>query len=261
MSRGTPGFRPRSSVGASVGSDSTWTKSRRPAIRRERRTLAIDDLDNVLELAFQEWTKSECAKDVKGLTRLLSTQIAKQSIHTGVYSKTDKLWNSKWSSSHIPKDQKDVILLSRDPDGKEPLAIIQVGTRNEEWWTTFQRGNDRVVVLLAPLKEEEQMQREPILFVTLTIENNMESNSIASKLGVFLCYPSSRRQYRMSLLRNSHSKTLMEASKAFGRFLRTTYSFDIWIQDEEAIYNDYQPLSSSCCLVNGSRVSMILCCV
>jgi hypothetical protein len=228
-----------------------------PYLRRVRRTLAIDDLDHLLELAFQEWTKSECANGAKGLTGLLSTQIAKQTIHTGVYSKTDKLWKSKWKSRNTLKEKQDVILLSRDPDGEEPIAIIRVGTNNEEWWTTFERGHDRVKGLLAPSQEEDHMQKQAILFATLTIESNVKTNSIASKLGIFLCDPYSRRgQYKMALLRYSPSESLGEASKAFGRFLRTSFSFAVWIQDDEANFADYERLSSDCCLVNGTRVSL-----
>jgi len=200
-----------------------------------------DNLDSILKDSVNEW-EDKGQKGEKALTAWLSTKINAHAISTGVYSNKEMYVKSKTGATGYID-----ILLSGTPGAMDRLAVVEVGLNNADWWAKFQQGSKYVDYLMESPKE----QKEPLLLGTLTLETNPRR----TKLGVFLCVPSSslpKAHYRIIALGYTVSTTLEDASKAFGQFLRTTSWFSDWRGLTST--DDYQYLSSNCCRVGGTKV-------
>ncbi len=115
--------------------------------------------------------------------------------------------------------------------GEGCLAVIEVGFVNSECWKNVHQGTQYVDDMLESLKDrqtdQEQEQKQALLLPILTLE----PESCKSKLGVFLCAPSSsipKAQFRIIALSYTISLDLENASKSFGQFLRTVSWVSKW---------------------------------
>jgi hypothetical protein len=219
-----------------------------PFLSRERRKLTNDnDLDQLLQDSVEYCQSNNTWKETV-LTGRLSEMIMDQAKKTGLYA--DKEVNLKTVDDQ--RGRLDILLSS---EKKERLAVIEVGLDNSIWFEKFNQSYKYINLMIRPSKEDEA-QKKPLLLATLTIQFNKTTTSYQSKLGVFLCVPITRKSkpyYRMILLGNTFSMTLDEASKAFGRFLRTTSWFSDWIRAEPQTTDGYEYLSSNCCLVENEE--------
>lgn len=220
-----------------------------PYLSRERRTIENDNLDSALE---QSVPKEENLNNNPELIKHLFTNINNQTIQTGIHSHKEVYVESKRKMGVMD------IVLSRDSGGRDRLAVIQVGLNNSDWWEKFYHGSFYVDALMESSTDGDlgmqQKQTEPLLLAALTIETNKGTDGCQSKLGVFLCIPSSSRRnasHRIISLKYTISKTLEDASKAFGLFLRTTVWFSDWLTAEPNPKDGYQLLGPTCCLVEG----------
>ncbi len=216
-----------------------------PFLSQQRRNIQNHHVDKILQQSFNEWTNNGDLKETM-LMKKLSDNIADLALQTTVHAENEVVVQKRCGGI-----ERIDVLLSSNTDEKEPLAIIKVGLDNGDWWAKFDQGTKYVNSLM-----ESSMER-PLLFATLTISKVFKQ----SKLGVFMCVPSSspssnnpNANYRMIALGYTVSNTLKDASKAFGQLLRTTAWFSDWIAAEPTSAATFQYLSSNCCLVGGTHV-------
>jgi hypothetical protein len=231
------------------------------------------NLDSLFEAAVNEWvTESPDPKNRRetAFTKILSRQIETE---TGFNSHAEAYLNYCSSSSNLQRQCRPDILFwdlsstSKEPPSRgtaataeaRPLALIEVGRNNSEWWMKLDQ-NSKYLDAMLKQKQKNPLLRfvEPLLFAVLTLEgegnDDESSSSFRAKLGVFLCVPKNDREdYRMALLWRVSPCSLQEASNAFGRFLRVTSSFAEWRKNKKEV--GYQYLSSSCCRVGDDQVS------
>jgi hypothetical protein len=218
------------------------------------------DFDKVFEEVVVTWRKKH-KKEESHLTKALAEAIEMRNDDTGFHAKSEA-WIQRDSITYGAID----ILLTPEKKASEttaptPLAAIEVGRYGKDWWKKL----DQNLKYLANMGTYQCGKRleftEPLLMVVLTIEGEDGGADVKFevRLGVFLCAPKSSTSiddYRMSLLWHSRTKTLKEASKDFGRLLRTTSDFGRWREDfgrwreeKEIIDETWTYLGPNCCKV------------
>lgn len=221
------------------------------------------NLDNILSPSIADWKKEETLLEPK-LTELIAANITKTAIKTGISCENEV----NVVSSTDTQGRMDV-LLSRDSDNNEPLAVIEVGLDHSKWWKKFDQGFQYVKMVLESRRHEQgqeqgqgedQKEKQPVLLAVLTVETNKATAACRCKLGVFLCvqssncsYTHSDADYRIILLRFTIARNLAQASSTFGQFLRTTIWFSHWLMADPAEADEYHYLSSNCCLVRKRK--------
>jgi len=233
------------------------------------------EFDSMLSHAVQEWVEKSPTKKKRTkaqLTQLLSDKIQNECSKTGFYTDTKVAVDDGNIPAFIPanrsKPQID-ILLTPSPDGKDskvsstPFAVIGVGCKNAYWWKKV----DQNIKFLSRMGDHQPDTRlrfkEPLLCAVLTIEDE-EEKLIQVKLGAFLCSPNdaSGGHNNFQLTRLWHVKTndLEEASKAFGKLLRTTSDFSRWREASPDVHR-FEYFSSNCSrvgnFVSGVRIPMV----
>jgi hypothetical protein len=180
-------------------------------------------------------------------------------IKTGFHS--DEEVFVKTTDDANSKNQSRIdILLSPNKKGdaaeSTPLAVIEVGRIDSEWWSKLDQNMKYIEKLGTSQKDPSLRFEKPLLCVVLTIDNNKASGELLFKLGVFLCSPKessgTRTDFRMTLLWHVETMDLGKASEAFGRLLRATSDFNRWRESDDK--PDYEYFSSNCCRV-GEYVS------
>jgi hypothetical protein len=214
------------------------------------RVIAKDNLDKVLKDSILEWRAN--SRKEPDLTYILSEKIMEESKQTGLLSDNEKPVTLNHEKS---KGRTDLLLSSFDEKKRlKPLAVIEVGLNNSEWWKKFQQGTKYIDALFEHEQKDHPKCVDPLLVAALTIPKSSLGEPWESKFGVFLCVPPSDTSHatcRIILLWHTRTSTLEAVSEAFGRFLRITASFADWRQNAAA---EYQYFSSSCCGV-GKHVS------
>jgi len=177
----------------------------------------------------------------------------------------------------------DIALFKQVKEEPRPLMIIEVGLQGADWWKKFcqnvqyaqfmSRGSLTSTNTGTPNNgkppqgpSKKLVGKSPLLLAVMTIDDKRQDQETSSnqnfvvKLGVFLCFwnknkENERDTLRISLLWQSKTGTLGDASKAFGSLLRGVCDFSSWIDKKDE--NDYEYFSSNCCRV-GKMVSFLL---
>jgi hypothetical protein len=204
----------------------------------------IKTLDGILETALREWVITPNSVETH-LTKRMSTLIELEFGNTGFHSAAEV--GVKYENR--PKDGKIDILLSNS-SSSTPLAIIEVGLHDNEWWKKL----DQNVKYLDSFGDHQRDPRlrfdVPLLFAVLTIEGEKTTKERRYKLGVFFCTPKERDDdCRMSLLAQFCTNNRQLAAKAFGRVLRATYFLDKW-RNKTRVDKTVEYFSSNCCRVD-----------
>jgi len=105
--------------------------------------------------------------------------------------------------------------------------------------------------------------KKPLLCAVLTIEGE-EEKLIQVKLGAFLFSPKDNsgdhNNFQLTLLWHVKTTDLEEASKAFGKLLRTTSDFSRWRDASVDAHQRFEYFSSNCSrfdnFVSGVRIPM-----
>jgi hypothetical protein len=209
-------------------------------------------LNTVLENAVNDWVTNNTPNSLREpqLTKVLSTKIEEEFKETSLHSAAEV--QVKVDNGH---GSIDILLSSSCSDAStaKPLALIEVGRKDSDWWKKL---DQNVKYLKAMLKIGQIDERvildsdKPVLLAVLTIEKEgTEPEQFRVKFGVFLCTPKSNTDFRMTLLWHTMASELQEASKIFGKFLRVTYCFAGWRENND---DTYKYLSSNCCRVGNS---------
>ena len=231
------------------------------------------NFDDIFSIAVNKWIVDANNLGKKRLepklTKLLSAMIQCVWNETGFYSDAEVDVDAAYGNDPIigPKPRIDILLTPRS-DGKDgteestPLAVIEVGRKDSDWWMKLDQNIKYLVRMGDHQKDKRLRLGEPLLCVALTIEDEDETEELmAFKLGVFLCSPKDasgvRADFRLTLLWQFSTHDMEEASKAFGKLLRTTSDFNSW---REASATDtphsFEYFSSNCSRV-GDMVSRV----
>jgi hypothetical protein len=227
--------------------------------------------DSILENAVTEWTHNNNNNNKRApesprephlepkLTTLLSKKIEEE---------TSSSLRSA-AEARVKVDDRGGfgfidILLSSDSGSDsgtpaKPLALIEVGRKNANWWLKLDQ-NVKYLKGMLEIQQTDQLVMldldKPVLLAVLTIEDVTKPFRV--QLGVFLCTPkkSNDNDFRMTLLWHTTASNLQEASSFFGRFLRVAYCFGGWREKDNDVDNNkghqYTYLSSNCCRVGDS---------
>eukprot|EP00980_Cylindrotheca_fusiformis_P020222 scaffold7312_cov97-Cylindrotheca_fusiformis.AAC.1 len=154
----------------------------------------------------------------------------------------------------------DIILTQantqKTKDKSTPLAVIEFGLSNKNWWQKFDQGIKYVDRMRVQSNQLPCLQFDkPLLLAAMTynaIDCQQDDKSIF-RVGVFLCSRKNTTaheldEYRMSLLWHTKSISVEDASNVFGRFLRVTADFQQWRDDGQSVAG-YEYFSSNCCRV------------
>jgi len=232
------------------------------------------EFDNIFSDAVNDWWNLDTLvdkADEKKLTKLLSDEIENQNSKTGFYSAAEVAIRTAADTSRV--EGFTDILLTPNPNGKDstdkesssrstPLAVIEVGRNDLDWWKKLDQ-NIKYVDRLGKQQQDKRLCFEkPLLSVVLTIEGEKEKLKV--KLGAFLCCPKDNsgdhNNFRMTLLWQFSTSDLKEASKAFGKLLRTTSDFSRWRDASVDAHQRFEYFSSNCSrfdnFVSGVRIPM-----
>lgn len=218
-------------------------------------------LDAILKTAVEEWVKNfPKTRDEPQLTELMSTMIEEEYSNTDFHSDNEVFVRY----GNRPQPSRIDILFSPEKSGSEksstPLAIIEVGRHDLDWWKKLDQNFKYLVSLGADQPDTRLRFEEPLLFAVLTIEGEAaaQAQQLRVKLGVFLCSlkdpKTPHHGLRMTLLSHLYTENLQEASKVFGQLLRATSVFKTWRENADKTVDSYEYFSSNCCKV-GQCVS------
>jgi hypothetical protein len=164
----------------------------------------------------------------------------------------------KSAGSVKPYGRIDILLTPEEKASETestPFAIIEVGRHDGEWWKKLDQNIKYLAMMGSNQKDKRLRFGKPLLLAVLTIEGEGDGGAPADgelqvRLGVFFCSPkgTSKDDYRMSLLWQSHTNDLTKASKDFGRLLRATSNFSRW-REEEQVNVCWKYLGPNCCKV------------
>lgn len=152
----------------------------------------------------------------------------------------------------VGRGKIDIIVHEKKGRDDIPLMVMEFGLFDGEWWCKFHQCAQYVELLY-----ETGKCIQPILMSVLTIENQIldKNHYKQMKVGVFFCRPSSSpdnpKDFRMSLLWHSNSKTRDLSSNDFGMVLYITAKFQ---QLRKKCSAEYEYFSSNCCRY-GEEVS------
>ncbi len=211
-----------------------------------------DNLDTILETTVTEWVKTR--ENEPQLTQLLSEAIEKECDNTGFHS-TNQV--SVYIKNRPNPAHMDLLFSPKEENNSTkpstPLAIIEVGRGDLDWWLKLDQ-NVQYLDGLGAHQEDYRLKlfdKEPLLFAVLTIGGKIPLEKDRVKLGVFLCYRNSHGDTRMILLSHFKTKNLLAASKAFGRLLLATSCLGRWRKERvDKAVDYYQYFSSNCCRVD-----------
>ena len=223
---------------------------------RESRSIPDTSGDRILEEAIRAWAllpqtlkrEPTLARSVSELIQGLSKQLHIQSDNE---VEVDQLRNSP-QEAH--QRRLIDILLSSNECPSTPLALIEIGHNNMEWWKKlYQAGKNLDMMNDDDSMDQKLKFQNSMLCAVLTVEGEGDTQGFQSQFGVFLCWPKtvkSRRYGRMALLWHARTFDLMSASKDFGRFLRVVSSFAAWLK--AGAHADYKYLNSDVCRVRNT---------
>ena len=229
-------------------------------LTRESRSIPHACGDGILEQAHNEWVEHSSQHEKKhherDLTKRMSQKITSEFEEYKVQSEFEvgvkNMLNSQQEAHQ--KGRMDILLSSEE---QRPLALIEVGRENLEWWAKFDQACKYLDIMNSDSIIETRQFKEAMLCGILTIGDNKGTNEV--RFGVFLCWPKSIKRCRMALLWHSHTFDLPSASKDFGRFLRVVASFAVWRKTDPE--TDYQYLSSNVCRVDNTVSWLPSCCL
>ena len=222
-----------------------------------------DGLGNILEQSVTEWVRDckDSPRTEKQLTKIMRQKIRDHEVCKSKHfhlPEKETLLKTQESAQDKPGTGYSEFLFSDSTDEggpSTPLALLEVGRNNQEWWTKLDQAWYYLDIILSNDTSKAPLLNfnDAVLCSALTIEGEDNGPTFQSKLGVFLCWPSNGKRCQIALLWNVRSSGLNEASQAFGRFLRVVCSFANWRKNNDA-NADYEYLSSSVCRF-GTTVS------
>lgn len=223
-----------------------------------------NNLNAILANVVNDWIKNN-DHDELGLTKELSKKIEEEFCDTS--KKVGEEFKETTISLHSAAEVKvnvdngqgiighgfiDILLSSGiDASTAKPLALIEVGRQNSDWWKKLDQNVTYLKAMLGTEQTEECVKLDldkPVLLAVLTIDKE-DTEQFRVKFGVFLCTPKGNNDFRMTLIWHTLAPDLQEASIVFGRFLRVTYCFAGWRETND---DEYSYLSSNCCRVGDS---------
>jgi hypothetical protein len=145
---------------------------------------------------------------------------------------------------------------------KIPLMIFEFGMKHNIWWRKFGHG----IRYIHLLYKQNIKTTKPLLMVIITIEptslspsktnTSMNNKAVTTKMGLFYCYPRWNGEiftgFRISIVWNSNSDTLLEGSKQFGKLLEVATIFNSLKGYPRGFRSDYENLSSNCCKIGNT---------
>ena len=243
--------------------------------------------DDILKTAFKKWptiAKNNRKKKEAILTTILTEGIsdAHGQDKIPLHAKNEV----QWTEQGEPRGETGIVLYHDDDRPSRPLLLLEVCLKGDYWWMIFRQGVEDIQMMYCMANQQTDIS--PLLLAIMSIDDkpqrSMETTknttttdddqSFVVKLGVFLCFwenEDSRDNDSLcvSLLWQSKTHNLEDASKAFGRLLRGVCDFSSWItkQDDNDDENEvqYEYFSSNCCRVNDkvrSRLHLLIlvCC-
>jgi hypothetical protein len=233
---------------------------------------------DVLKTAVKEWSTPATNQEKKEVTL---TTILEKGINDGHDKGKIPLHAKKevhLTAQDKPAGRADIVLYNKDRPSR-PLILVEVGLHGDDWWKKFHQGVK--YIQLMHRMTNQQTDISPLLLATMTIDDKPQRSKETTKttgddqrfvvkLGVFLCFwknEDSRDDdnLRISLLWQSKTHNLEDASKAFGRLLRGVCDFSSWITKQDNDEAQYEYFSSNCCRVNDKvrsrlHVLIVVCC-
>ena len=210
---------------------------------------------DLLEESVTEWRKMKPPTIEKNLTELITDKINSKS-NAVLASHQVKLTDK----SKYPLGVMDILvgkpIVVGTAKEKTSSLVIEVGLDGLDWFKKF----DQAIKYLKIMCQEEDFQekisfQKPLLLAVVTLGKEGKGDDTNFQMGVFLC---SRKisqsntfddNFRVSLLWQSRTKSLTEASKLFGRTLAIAELFG---KDRDKFENGvegYEYLSSNCCRI------------
>lgn len=226
---------------------------------RESRSMPDGCGDSIFENAVREWV-SQPQRTEPQLTHSLSKLINDVSEQTLLQSdnavEVTALCTSQ-QEAHLSA-RIDILLSSpNDKSPSKPLALIQVGCKNQNWWKKLDRAGKYLDIMDDNSMDEKIKFQNAMICAVLTLEGEDNTKEFQSQFGIFLCWPIAGKRFRMARLWNARTHDLSALSKDFGRFLRVVSSFAVWLEDGPPV--DYEYLSRNVCRV-GNMVSRLPSC-
>ena len=145
----------------------------------------------------------------------------------------------------------DLALLPKSKEGKgsdTPLCVVEVGLSSDDWWKKFDQGKTYLNFM------QEQTDGpccfgKPLLLAIITLDDS--SRDFVFQMGVLLCTPTNKEDFRISLIWHKQCFTMDEAAKSFGFLLRILPHF----QTQRSLrYEGESEYFSSNCIKAGDVV-------
>ena len=227
---------------------------------RESRSIPDDCGDSIFEKATTEWV-SQTQRTEPQLTHSINKLINDVSEQTLIHSENEVEGNALCTSqqdAHLCRWIDILLSSSNDKSPSTPLALIQVGRKNEKWWKKLDRAGKYLDIMNDNSVGEKMKFQNAMICAILTFEGEDNTQEFQSQFGIFLCWPNTGKRFRMALLWNARADDLSVVSKDFGRFLRVVSSFAVWLAHGPQV--DYEYLSCNVCRVGNMVRWLRSCC-
>ena len=231
-------------------------------LKRESRSLPDTCGDSVFEKAVTEWVllqtqerKPKLTDSINKWINDISEQIHLESEHD-VEVKTLPYFDKQMYRRVSGRGRINVLLSSKE-SSSTPLALLEIGCKNKYWWKKLDQAGKCLDIMIDDSNDEKLGFQDAVLSAILTFEGEDNTLGFQSRFGVFLCWPTIGKRWRMALLWHARTFDLSWASKDFGRFLRVVSSFAVWRKEDSN--PDYCYLSPDVCRV-GDTVSWMPSC-